>query len=69
MIDIDKLISLLVDDDRKSVEAMLSTMNDGDRRYMLGYIEGFTDALQKVDEIERDMTGFHNRSDSDTISS
>lgn len=66
-VDMDAIINALVDEDRDAVQAMLETMDDADKTYMHGYLQGYTDAFRVINEAERDMTGFNNADVSDRI--
>lgn len=67
MIDMNMLMRAISDEDRDSVQSMLDSMSDDDKRYMYGYMQGFTDALRMASDSEHDMTGFTIGSDSDRI--
>ena len=62
-----EFMSRLVDEDRESVEAMLGTMDDADRTYMFGYVNGFADAVRMANGLDGGMPGFHIGSDSDKM--
>jgi len=52
-----RLMDAVMDEDRQAVENMLSTMDDYDMRYFVGYVDGYVTAYEQINAGMRDEDG------------